>query len=98
MGERKCLISPPVVPAPEFFADPGCTIRTDDGAALLSYDPDTRAAMIYMIAVSRWSVFVPCEFEHFAAIVGMCGLRIPVGDEARRWLAACNREPGERRH
>lgn len=98
MGESKVVVPRPVVPAPEFFAVPDYTIKTDDGTALLSYDPDTRAAMIFMVAVSRWSVFVPCEFEHFVGIIGMCGLRIPVGDEARRWLAACNREPGERRH
>jgi hypothetical protein len=98
MGENKVLIPAPVVPAPEFFADPEYTIKTDDGAALLSYDPNTRAAMIFSVAARRWSVFVPCAFSDFAGIIGLCGFRIPIGDEARRWLAACNRERDERRH
>lgn len=98
MGENRVMLPRPVVPAPEFFAAPEYTIKTEDGAALLSYDPDTRAALIFSIAAQRWSVFVPCAFDEFAAIIGLCGFRVPVGEDARRWLAACSGEPGARRH
>lgn len=98
MGENRVLILAPMVPAQEFFADPEYTIKTEDGAALLSYDPNTRAAMIFSVTARRWSVFVPCAFSDFAGIIDLCGFRIPSGDDARRWLAACNRDPGERRH
>ncbi|MCI4566384.1 hypothetical protein [Lysobacter sp. CFH 32150] len=79
----------PVLPDKAIFSDPAHTIRSADGLALLTYDPSTRAAFIYIIASKRWTILAPIDFAAFAILVAASGHAIPDSEDARRWVATC---------
>lgn len=89
MAENTMKATLPRLPPAEFFAVPEHTIRTADGSALVSYDPQTRAAFVYAIREQRWSITAPCDFEFFAGLLAIAGHRLADCDDTRRWMAAC---------
>jgi hypothetical protein len=83
----------PVLPDPAIFSNPNHTIRTDDGRALLTYDPLTRASFIYVMDQCRWTILAPVDFNTFVLMATMSGYRVADTADARRWLETCGCAP-----
>lgn len=88
MSEKTLRVRLPALPDPSLFNDPTHTIATADGRALLTYDPETRAAFIYECAQMRWTIAAPVEFEEFIVLAAFAGHQVADSEDARRWLAA----------
>lgn len=89
MTKKTLVARLPALPAPEFFRDATHTIRTVDGGALLSFDPKTRAGLIYEIASGTWSIAAPVDFHSFVLLAFVAGWRLADDQEARCWYEAC---------
>lgn len=89
MTERRTRVIPLAVPSEAFFRDPEMTIRTSDGLALVSYDPETLAGCIYSLNWHRWNVTTPVSFDEFFAMLLALGYALPSGDDATRWRQRC---------
>lgn len=79
----------PRLPDPTFFRDPERTVATSDGGALVSYDPDTRAGFLYVVAERLWSISAPIDFPMFAALLNASGHSLPATPEVRAWVDRC---------
>lgn len=79
----------PRLPDPAFFRDPERTVATSGGGALVSYDPETRAGFVYVIAEGLWSISAPIDFPMFAALLNVSGHRLPATPEVRAWVDRC---------
>jgi hypothetical protein len=83
----------PALPDPTIFTNPDHTIRTDDGRALLTYDPLTRASFIYVVEQCRWTILAPVDFDTFVLMATVSGYRLADTADARRWLETCGCPP-----
>lgn len=91
----KLRIHFPRMPAPEFFSEPSHTIRTADGSALLSYDPDTRAGFVYYLTTGVWTISAPVDFTTFALHARLSGHVLIDSDDAKRWMSACGKKESD---
>jgi hypothetical protein len=90
MAENSIKAQLPRLPHPAFFSTADYTIRTSDGSALVSYDPETRAGFVYTVSAGVWSISAPIAFLEFAALVAAAGYVVSDSPDARRWFAACS--------
>lgn len=79
----------PRLPDPAFFRDSERTMATSDGGALVSYDPETRAGFLYVVAEGFWSISAPVDFPMFAALLDASGYSFPATPEVRAWVDRC---------
>lgn len=94
MGKARITAKLPALPEPEFFARAENSIITRDGAAILTFDPSTRSGFIYRVATGSWLISSPVSFGEFALLVVGSGYSVDDSEDARRWLRACEAEPG----
>jgi hypothetical protein len=90
MQQKTLVARLPALPSPDFFLDPSHSIRTSDTGALLIYDPETRAGLVYSIDVGTWAITAPIDFYSFVVLAAASGHRVPETDEARAWFDACD--------
>ncbi len=93
MGKRKLRARLPALPGKEFFAQAQHSIRTQDGSALLTYDPQTRSGFVYYIETGQWTICAPVDFVTFALHARMAGHTIGDSPDVARWLRACSPNP-----
>lgn len=93
MGKRKLRARLPSLPTPAFFAEAQHSILTQDGSALLTYDPRTRSGFIYYIESGLWTILAPVDFVTFALHARLAGHTIGDSQDVARWLRACSPNP-----
>ena len=79
----------PRLPDPAFFRNPERTMATSDGVALVTYDPETRAGFLYVVADGLWSISAPIDFPVFAALLDASGYSFPATPAVRAWVDRC---------
>jgi len=94
MGRGRITARPPALPPLEFFAKAEHSIAARGGAAILTYDPATRAGFIYQVDSASWLISAPVSFGEFAMLAAGSGYSVDDSEDARRWLRACEAQPG----
>ena len=95
-GTGYCQVRAPCFPSLDVLKDPGRSILTLDGRALITYDPNSQAGMIYAFANRIWSVTTPIGFVEFAGLLDDAGYSLPETPETRRWMMATLASPRRR--
>lgn len=83
-------IALPSLPAPASLNEPGKSILTDDGCALVFYDADTLSGFVYVVELGRWNITAPIAFLDFAALLPQLGVCLPATDKTRDWIDTCS--------
>lgn len=91
-------IALPCLPLPESLNEPGKSILTSDGRALVIYDAATQSGFVYVVELGRWNITSPITFLDFAALLPQLGVCLPADDATLAWIDVCSAPHRSRAH
>ncbi|AMU99416.1 hypothetical protein [Xanthomonas citri] len=91
-------IALPRLPLPESLNEPGKSILTIDGRALVIYDTPTQSGFVYVVDLGRWNITSPITFLDFAALLPQLGVCLPANESTRAWIDVCSASHRSKAH